>query len=237
MKALFQSFRIFIQQIFKDSMLVVVSIAPILSACFFRFGIPFVEGILCEYFRETTVLANYYLLFDLFLSLITPYMFCFASSMIMLTEYDENIASYMMVTPVGKNGYILSRLLFPALISMLASVLLLHWFSLTVWTMGMALITCGLTSVLSIAVSLLIFSFSHNRVEGMAMAKLSGLTMLGLPMPFFLISKAQYLFSPLPSFWIAKLCVEQNILFLLPALLSSLIWVYLLYRKFNRKGI
>jgi len=235
MKPLFQSFRIFIQQIVKDSMLMVVCIAPILAACFFHFGIPFAERVLCTYFQKTTILADYYLLFDLFLCLITPYMFCFVSSMVMLTEYDENIASYIAVTPVGKRGYILSRLLFPAVISTIASMFLLRWFSLTVWATEIALVTCLLTSLLSIAVSLLIFSFSHNRVEGMAMAKLSGLLMLGLFVPFFLLSELQFLFSPLPSFWIAKLCIEKSILFLLPSLLSSMIWIWMLYRKFVQK--
>ena len=175
------------------------------------------------------------MLFDLFLCLITPYMFCFASSMVMLTEYDENITGYLAVTPIGKKGYILSRLLIPCVISFFASLLLIGWFSLTYWTLGMALITCFLTSILCIAISLLLFSFSHNRVEGMAMAKLSGLLMLGLPVPFFLVSKVQYLFSPLSSFWIAKMCFEENFLFLLPAILTSLIWILLLYQKFERK--
>lgn len=235
MKPLFQSFRMFIQQILEDSMLVVVCIAPILMAFFFRFGIPFIEKNLCEYFHNTTILDDYYLLFDCFLCLITPYMFCFASSMVMLTEYDENMTSYMAVTPVGKSGYILSRLLFPALISLLASLLLLRLFSLTLWTLGMAVIACFLTGVLSIAISLLLFSFSRNKVEGMAMAKLSGLMMLGLLVPFFFVSQVQYFFSVLPSFWIAKFIMEQNSLFLLPALLSLLIWIYPLYQKFNKK--
>lgn len=235
MKPLFQSFRMFIQQILEDSMLVVVCIAPILTAFFFRFGIPFIEKTLCEYFHNATILADYYLLFDCFLCLITPYMFCFASSMVMLTEYDENMTSYMAVTPVGKSGYILSRLLFPALISVLASLLLLRLFSLTLWTFGMAVIACFLTGVLSIAISLLLFSFSRNKVEGMAMAKLSGLMMLGLLVPFFFVSQVQYWFSALPSFWIAKFIMEQNSLFLLPALLSLLMWIYPLYQKFNKK--
>jgi fluoroquinolone transport system permease protein len=235
MKPLVRSFRIFINQIFKDSMLAVVCIAPILTACFFRFGIPAVEKILCEYFQETTILADYYLLFDLFLSLITPYLLCFASAMVMLTEFDENIANYLAVTPVGKKGYVVSRLLFPALISVLASVLLMSWFTLTIWTLGMVALTCLLTSLLGMAVALLILSFSHNRVEGMAMAKLAGLLMLGLIVPFFLRSGVQYLLAPLPSFWIAKLCMKQNILFLLPSMLTSLIWGWFLYRRFKYK--
>ena len=234
-KPLLRSFGMFIRQISKDSMLLVVCIAPILAAFFFRFGIPIIERLLTVYLQETAILAPYYLLFDLLLSMLTPYMFCFASAMVMLTEYDENMTSYLAVTPIGKKGYILSRLVLPATISFLGSVLLLLYFSLTIWTMTMILLICLLTSLASIAVALLVFSISHNRVEGMAMAKLAGLMMLGLPVPFFLLSGVQYLFAILPSFWIAKLALEQNVLHFIPALLTSLVWIWLLYRKFERK--
>jgi fluoroquinolone transport system permease protein len=74
-------------------------------------------------------------------------------------------------------------------------------------------------------------------VEGLAVAKLSGLFMLGLPIPFFLFSNVQYWFFFLPSYWIAKLCIEQNYIFGVPALLSSILWMKILYRKFDRKLI
>lgn len=235
MKPLLRSFAIFIRQITSDSMLLVVCIAPILAACFFRFGIPVVERLLCSYFQETSILSGYYLLFDIFLSVVTPYMFCFASSMVMLTEYDENMTNYLAVTPVGKQGYILSRILFPAVLAFLASVLLMHYFTLTAWSFLMIVLTCLSTALLSSTVSLLVFSVSHNRVEGMAMAKLAGVMMLGLPVPFFLTSAAQYLFAPLPSFWLAKFCLEQGSFSFLLSLLTSGVWIWLLYKKFERK--
>lgn len=102
-------------------------------------------------------------------------------------------------------GYVLSRLVFPAGIAFTVSVVLIRWFSLTVWPFEMILLASLLTCLASVAVALLLFAFSHNRVEGMAVGKLSGLLMLGLPVPFFLPSDVQYLFSPLPSFWITKL--------------------------------
>jgi fluoroquinolone transport system permease protein len=225
----------FIKQIARDSMLYAVCIAPLLAALFFRFVIPFIETLLCGYFNETSILAGYYLLFDLFLALLTPYMFCFASAMVMLAEYDENMISYMAVTPVGKRGYILSRLVFPAGISFFISVVLLSLFSLTEWSFVMLLLICLLISLFSIAVSLLILSVSHNRVEGMAVSKLSSVIMLGLPVPFFLFSNIQYLFSILPSFWIAKLCTDENIWLLAPALLTSFVWIGFLYKRFEKK--
>lgn len=235
MKPLYRSFFMFVTQVCKDSMLAAVCAAAVLTSFFIRFGIPAIEGILCGYFQRAAVLADYYLLFDLLLALITPYMLCFASAMMMLTEYDENMATYLAVTPVGKRGYILSRLAFPAVIAFIVSIALMLWFSLTEWSFGMIPLACMLTCLVSVAVALLLFAFPHNRVEGMAMAKLSGLLVLGLPVPFFLLSDTQYLFSPLPSFWIAKLCREQNMLFLPPAILSSLTWMMLIYRKFSRK--
>lgn len=235
MKPLFRSFGLFIRQIAADAMLVAVILAPLLAGLFFRFGIPQIEILLCGYFNTGAILSPYYLLFDLLLCMITPYMFCFASAMVMLTEYDENMACYLAVTPVGKSGYILSRLGFPALISFVVSLPLVLMFSLTRWNLLFLVLTCLVSSLTSVAVALLLFSLSRNRVEGMAVAKMAGLFMLGMPVPFFLHSPVQYLFALLPSFWSAKLCIEQNVLFIIPALVSVALWLWPLYLKFKRK--
>lgn len=225
----------FLKQISKDGMLYATMIAPILAGFAFRFGIPAAETALCGYFGRSTILSQYYLLFDLFLAIITPYMLCFVSSLVILTENDENMSSYMAVTPVGKRGYIASRLVLPAIIAVFVSLILMKLFSLTSWTTSALLIICVLSSLLNIGVSLLIVSFSHNRVEGMALGKLAGIILMGLPVPFFLFSDVQYLFSVLPSFWIAKLSVEDDYLFAVPALVTSLIWIRILYGRFVKK--
>ncbi|MDP4153549.1 MAG: hypothetical protein Q8865_08965 [Bacillota bacterium] len=237
MKPQIHSFRMFLRQIWNDEMLAAVFIAPLLVACLIRFGVPSLESLLCSYFHQRAVLSEYYLLFDLFLSILTPYMFCFASAMVMLTEYDENMTNYMAVTPIGRKGYLISRLVFPSVISLFVSLLLMHWFTLTIWQFPVTVLICFLNCILSIVTSLFIFSFSHNRVEGLAMGKLSALIIAGLPVPFFLFTKVQYLFFFLPSFWIAKLCLTKNMLFFLPAIVISAVWVWALYRKFSLKLI
>ncbi len=235
MKPIIRCFGMFLKQISKDGMLYATMIAPILAGFAFRFGIPAAETALCGYFGRSTILSQYYLLFDLFLAIITPYMLCFVSSLVILTENDENMSSYMAVTPVGKRGYIASRLVLPAIIAVFVSLILMKLFSLTSWTTSALLIICVLSSLLNIGVSLLIVSFSHNRVEGMALGKLAGIILMGLPVPFFLFSDVQYLFSVLPSFWIAKLSVEDDYLFAVPALVTSLIWIRILYGRFVKK--
>ncbi|MDW7658638.1 MAG: hypothetical protein SCM11_15830 [Bacillota bacterium] len=172
MKPLLSSFYMFIRQIARDSMLYAVCIAPLLAAVFFRFGVPYLETLLCGYFEQSSILAGYYLLFDLFLAILTPYMFCFASAMVILTEYDENITAYLAVTPVGKQGYILSRLVFPAVVSFFISVLLMSLFALTDWTLPMLLSVCLLTSLLSVAVSLLLVDRSVNEWTHIAVSSI-----------------------------------------------------------------
>ncbi len=235
MKSLLRSFGIFIRQIIRDNMLWGVCFTPLLTAFVFRFGIPYVEALLCAHFQRETILTDYYRLLDLILCFIPSYMFCFASAMVMLTERDENMVGYMAVTPVGKTGYVLSRLIFPACISIPFSVVLAYFFSLTDWNFLILLASALLMSLLSIAIALFIFSFSRSRVEGMAMAKMSGLITVGMIIPFFISSDTQYLVAFLPSFWAAKLCIDENMMFVLPALAVSLVWIGLLIRRFRRK--
>jgi len=234
-KPLFRCFSMLLRQIAKDSMLYAVLLAPVLAGCAFRFGVPALETVLCDYFGKASVLAGYYLLFDLFLAVMTPYMICFVSALVMLTEYDEHMAAYLAVTPIGKRGYILSRLVFPAVFSILAAAAVMVFFSLTAWRLPGLLVLCALSGLLGVALALLIVAFSHNRVEGMALAKLSGVVLLGLPVPFFLSSGVQYLFSPLPSFWVAKLFADGVFPAVIPAVLVSLVWIRALYGRFERK--
>jgi len=234
-KPLFSSFGIFIRQIARDNMLWAVCLAPILTALLFRFGLPYGEALLCAYFQRQAILADYYLLFDLWLCLTPSYMLCFASAMVMLTERDENMAGYMAVTPVGKRGYILSRTAFPGVVSFFFSLILTYFFALTRWKLLLLSAVSLLMCLSGTAAALFIFSFSRNRVEGMAMAKMASLIFLSLGVPFFVSSDAQYFAAFLPSFWAAKLAMEENVLHMLPALAVSFVWIGWLGRRFMWK--
>jgi fluoroquinolone transport system permease protein len=236
-KILLRSFAMFIRQITEDYMLVGVIFAPILMGTAFRFGIPFAEELLTSQLSVPQVLSPYYLLFDLFICIATPYFFCFVSALVMLTEYDENMVNYLAVTPLGRRGYIVSRLVFPAILSFVASIFIVKLFALTTWAWPMLLAACALSCLMSVAMALLLFSLSSNRVEGMALGKMANVYTLGLLVPFFITSWPQYLFAPLPSFWVAKLCIDVNYSFLIPALLTSILWLWALYGRFERKLI
>jgi len=225
----------FLRQIRQDSMLTLFCFLPLVIAAVFRFGIPFLETQLCALLNKPSVLREYYLLFDLFLAVFAPYFLVFLSSMVMLAEIDEHVSAYLAVTPIRKQGYLVSRFLFPALFAALVSAALMACCSLTHWTIGNIALLCLLSVLLCIPVAMMIVVFSHNRVEGMALAKLAGLLLFGLPVPFFLTNETQYLFAWLPSFWIAKVFMGPAYWAAIPAIVLSAVWILLQYKRFERK--
>jgi fluoroquinolone transport system permease protein len=235
MKPNLLSMRMFFRQIRGDSMLYMLCFLPFLIAALFRFGIPFAETQLTAVLNTGAVLSGYYLLLDLFLAVFAPYFLTFISAMVMLSEIDEHVAAYLIVTPVRRKGYVVSRLAYPALLSVLVTALLTAFCALTEWTLWNTLLLSLMAALVCLPVSMLIVSYSHNRVEGMALAKLSGLLLFGLPAPFFLTGGTEYLFCWLPSFWISKVFLSGSFLGVLPFCLLSAFWIWLLYRRFQRK--
>ncbi|WOO37672.1 ABC transporter permease [Anaerocolumna sp. AGMB13020] len=235
MKPMIVSFKQFILQIWSDSMLAVICILPAIIGIFFKFGIPIAEIFLCEYFDKLAILSPYYLLFDICLAVITPYMFCFSSAMVILEEKDTNITNYISVTPIGKSGYLLSRLAFPTIISIVVSVIMLLLFSLTETSVLVAAVLSISTAPIGIIIALMIVSLSSNKVEGIAIAKLGGIIMFGVAIPFFITDVKQYLGAFLPSFWIGKFMLDFGAFNLIIAVVVAAIWICLLSKRFNQK--
>jgi len=198
-KKLFISFRHLIHQIAKDAMLFFVCISPLLCGLLIRFGIPFVENLLTEHF-DKVILLPYYLIFDLFLAVITAAMFSFASAMVILGEIDDGITSYLAITPIGKSGYLVSRLVFPLILSLFMSIVVLIVFSLTRPSVSMILIISIMASIFGFIMSMIVVSMSTNKVEGLAVMKLSNILTIGIIAPFLVSEKFQIIFFLFPSF-------------------------------------
>lgn len=235
MNAIIKSFRVFILQLTKDGMLIMILMAPLLVGSIFKFGIPFLELQLTSYFVKDVILKEYFILFDLLLVILTPFLISFAASMTMLDEYDSNLINHLCVTPLGKKGYLISRVILPLIFAYIISTLIILVFSLTTWSFIMMISICLLTSLLSLTSTLIVFSFSKNKIEGLALAKLSGIVMIGIFVPFILSSEVEYYFALLPSFWIGKFMIDLNIYYFIISFVSISVWIFVLYKNFIRK--
>lgn len=234
-KRLSISFMQYLNQIAKDAMLFLSCLAPVLYGLFMKFGIPAAEKFLTGYYSREEVLVPYFLIFDLFLVVLTPMMFSFASSMVILGEIDDGITKYMSVTPLGRGGYLISRLILPLTLSFVVSIIVMNVFSLDIISFEMIIFLSFLSSVLGFITTMMVVSLSANKVEGMAITKMSGISMIGIILPFFVLTRIQYLAIILPSFWMAKFALEGKITYLILCVMVSAGWILLLLRKFMKK--
>ena len=205
------------KQIKSDPMMFAACFTPFIMGALIKFGIPFFERI------TKFSLQGYYPIFDLLLSIMAPVLLCFAFAMITLEEIDDKVSRYFSITPL------------PAIISAVIAFIVLLLFSLEKLPTRMMIGLALLGSVQAIIVSLMIITLSGNKLEGMAVTKLSALTLLGIPVPFFIDSYYQFAVGFLPSFWVAKAVQNEAVLYFPIALVVALIWYYFLIKRLFRK--
>ena len=217
------------RQIKSDPMMFAACFTPFIMGALIKFGIPFLERI------TEFSLQGYYPIFDLLLSIMAPVLLCFAFAMITLEEIDDKVSRYFSITPLGKAGYLFTRLVVPAIISAVIAFIVLLLFSLEKLSIGMTICLALLGSVQAIIVSLMIITLSSNKLEGMAVTKLAALTLLGIPAPFFIDSYYQFSVGFLPSFWVAKAMQNEAVLYFSIGLMVALVWYYFLTKRLFRK--
>lgn len=229
MKRVLSSTMQIFKQIKSDPMMFAACFTPFVMGALIKFGIPFLERI------TDFSLQTYYPIFDLLLSIMAPVLLCFAFAMITLEEIDDKVSRYFSITPLGKSGYLFTRLGVPSIISAVIAFIVLLLFSLEKLSIGMTICLALLGSVQAIIVSLMIITLSSNKLEGMAVTKLAALTLLGIPAPFFIDSYYQFSVGFLPSFWVAKAMQNEAVLYFSIGLMVALVWYYFLTKRLFRK--
>lgn len=234
MRAVGLSFFHMLKLILQDRMLLAVGLAPLLSGIAIRYAVPLVEDSLVRLTGTEAVLPPYYALFDLFFACLTPAMFCFIAAMVMLKERDDHIDRYLSATALGRNGYFISRIVLPATSAFGVTAILLPMFHLTLLTAGETLSLSVTGTLQGIIIGLLVVTISSNKLEGMAVAKLSSLMMLGAVIPYFVPAPFSFGFSFLPSFWMGHAMAERSLLSLLPSIAAARVWIAALWMRASR---
>lgn len=235
MRAIRSSFFQMLAYMRRDMILFAACLTPILAGFLFRFATPLLETALTGWLHTPEVLPPYYALIDIFFAMLSPVMFCFISAMVSLEEVDEKTAAYLFVTPLGRNGYLAARFCIPAVAAFLVTVVLLPIFKLTSLSLINIVLFAAGGTLQGTIIALLILTFSTNKLEGMAVTKLSSLMIFGAAIPFFIKHNIQYVISLLPSFWIGKAAFENKLFYMLPAITLSMIWIFVLFKRYLRK--
>lgn len=235
MVAAYRMFVYMVKQISKEMMMVLLVIAPIIIGVVFRWGVPLVENKVLTRLGMESLLVNYYELFSWIVALMTGMLFAFVGGLVVLGEIDENVARYIIVTPAGAGGYLASRIILPAAVSGMVATVLIPIFSLT-HIDGITLLIMVMSTVLSgIITALLVIAVSSNKVEGMAVGKLSGLFGMTFFLPLFVKGPIQYVLAIFPMYHIGRWSMEGKTSSLLFAVALFILWMLCLYERFRKK--
>lgn len=235
MKTIFYMFKIMVKQISRDFMMVMLIVAPFLCGAFFKFGIPLLEKTVLLKIGYGQILVPYYELFSWLMAMICGMLFAFAGGLVILGELDDSIAKYVCVTPAGISGYLSSRILIPGVLSGIGALVVVPVFSLC--SVGLIiLIVMMISTVLSgIITALLVVAISSNKVEGMAVGKLSGLFGVFYFVPMLIKGNIKYAFSIFPMFHIGEWSLNGGVDKLIIAGILFAVWIFVLYRLFVKK--
>ena len=155
--------------------------------------------------------------------------------MVVLEEHDDHIDRYLFVTGLGRNGYFISRIVLPTFFAFVITVALLPVFGLTELSVVEILFLSLAGSLQGIIIALIIVPLSTNKLEGMAVTKVSSLLMLGAFVPYFVSGPLQYGVSFLPSFWMGKALAEQEPLSMILTIVVAGIWLVVMKERYDRR--
>ncbi len=214
-----------------DMMLLAAGISPFMIGAVIRFGIPFCEKLLTEFTKTPEILGPYYSLFDILYAAITPVVFCFVTAMVMLEEHDDHIDRYLFVTTLGRGGYFASRIGLPSLIAFVVTAALLPVFALSDLSVAEIVFLAIAGTLQGITIALIVVGFSANKLEGMALTKISSLLMLGAIAPYFIPAPYGYLLSFMPSYWTGMVITEKSPVFMAPSIVVAAVWIAVLAKR------
>ena len=215
----------------RDPMLILMLCAPFLAGVAFRFGLPLLRPVLISAFAFD--LAPWYALADMMLLMLTPLLAGTLCGFLMLDERDDGTGAYYAITPLGRSGYIAARLAFPVLWSIIIAPMLMALFSLSHPEYVRVLAVALIGGLFGVFYAMLLLAFAGNKVEGLAVAKMMGLIILPMLLPFFIRSPWTLFAGIFPAYWMGAL-MQDTLWLVLPALAVCALWLAIFYRRIRR---
>ena len=185
------------KNILREPTLTVIAIGPILFTIMIRFIVPYITKLLAPYFD----LLPYYSLLASYVLLFIPLLMGMVSGFILLDEKDDNTWMCLITTPLGKKGYLLYRILFPAIISFIYALAVIPFINIVEFQLLYMIPIALLGALEAPIVSLYLSLFASNKVEGLVLSKSLGIFMVAPLIQYFTKSKLAILAGIIPAYW------------------------------------
>ncbi len=230
-KRFFSLLRADAKNIIRDPILVYVSVLAILPVVIIYFWGANID----DYFKMPGVTK---LALPIILT-ISAFLVGWICGFLILEERDDGALLAIEITPIGKRGLMAYRLMLTFIISLIISFITLILLAPNM-ALEMRIFYGFIIGIEAVCVALIIPTFASNKVEGLAIAKL---TNIGAIMPGLALipSPWRYLAAIFPSFWVGESFdfvplqyLNQTIIIIIAIILHILVFL-LLFFLFNRK--
>ena len=228
-----------LRNILRDYILLLSMCGPLLLALFVRFAVPWLAELLQIKFGFD--LMVHYPFIVSFMLLLTPMLIGMLMGFIILDERDQDVLTYLMVTPLSRAGYLTYRLISPMIISFILSFVTLGFATLE----GLDYLTVAPVVVMSALeapmMALFLVAFAQNKVEGLALGKAAGILFLAPIGGYMITSNWQMALGLFPTYWIPISFLESlnsvgaYLIYLIMGFVVHLLVISLLYQKFKTK--
>lgn len=234
MKHIVKVFEIGLKQICKDGIFLVMLLAPFFIGIFFKLVIPMMNSIFITEFSFS--IAPWYALIDGMLICLTPMFVAMISAFLLLEERDEGLNAFYQITPAEGYSYIYARVGIPMIWAFFITILVTILFHLSSLSLGVILTSALISNLTGICLAMMVVSFAGNRVEGLAISKLMGISFIGLILIWFIPAPYYYFMAFLPSFWIGLLLMDGlHIITFTLGIIFCLLWTAFFTRKFLKR--
>ncbi|MCV7065279.1 ABC transporter permease [Mycolicibacterium houstonense] len=190
---------------YRDPLLVMVVLAPIIWTTGVAFLTPMFTEMLAQ--RYDFDLVPYYpLVLTAFLLLTSVIIAGGLGAFLVLDEVDAGTMTALRVTPVPMSTFFAYRAVTVMAVTTVYVIATLAFSGILEPGLIPALIPIGLVAGLSAVVTLLlIITMAGNKIQGIAMLRALGMLIAGLPcLPWFIDSPWNLAFGVLPPYWAAK---------------------------------
>jgi len=226
-----------LKNVSRDSLLVLIYCIILFIALLFRFGIPMAA----ELVKPWIDLREHYAFIMSILVFITPSFVGMVMGFIMLDDRDEDILSYMAVTPLSKAGYLIYRIFSPIIISFILVYVTMFIAHLTPVPV-VRLIPVGIMAAMEAPMlALFLAAFANNKVEGLAVYKLTSVIFTAPFVGYLIKSNWAFIAGILPPFWITKAFLASfkpfahYSLFITVGIIVHAVFIILMLGRFNRR--
>ena len=192
-----------------DTMLLAVSLVPLLLIIFLKLVFPLFSQII--FTKSGFLLDRYYSLTAITFVSIIPMLFGMVYAFILLDENELNIIPEHDVTPATRRNSLYMRIVETMTLSfilVLISILIANPVPAEGWLRTVFVIF--LLTIQSPFVFLLISSLAENRIEGLALSAIYGIFLITVPLGLLLHHPWNYLAFFSPLYWIGWTWIESS---------------------------